>query len=67
MDCIVVCRVRGGVNYLDNALDEIRSELEKKDMWDDTLVIFTSDNGGPLEVGTGHTYHDNHNSISATV
>merc|ERR1719359_2337792 len=35
-------------NYMDDTVGRLRSELEKRGMWDDTLVIFSADNGGPI-------------------
>eukprot|EP00929_Paragymnodinium_shiwhaense_P063096 TRINITY_DN31542_c0_g1_i1.p1 TRINITY_DN31542_c0_g1~~TRINITY_DN31542_c0_g1_i1.p1 ORF type:complete len:692 (-),score=111.43 TRINITY_DN31542_c0_g1_i1:217-2238(-) len=36
------------VLYMDAAIGEAVSALKKKGMYDDTLIIFTSDNGGPV-------------------
>eukprot|EP01064_Diplonema_japonicum_P013579 TRINITY_DN2111_c2_g1_i1.p1 TRINITY_DN2111_c2_g1~~TRINITY_DN2111_c2_g1_i1.p1 ORF type:complete len:544 (+),score=167.27 TRINITY_DN2111_c2_g1_i1:47-1633(+) len=36
------------VNYLDNVLGNITTLLKTKGMWEDTLMVFSSDNGGPL-------------------
>ena len=36
------------VHYADSVLSETVDLLRTKKMWDDTLVIFTSDNGGAI-------------------
>ena len=36
------------VNFADAAVKNITDALKAKGMWDDTLVIFSSDNGGPI-------------------
>ena len=41
------------VNYLDDVLGELTAELKKKNMWDDTLLVVSSDNGGPEYFGGG--------------
>jgi arylsulfatase I/J len=38
------------VTYMDEAIGEIEAALKKKDMWDNTLMVFISDNGGPIYV-----------------
>lgn len=43
------------VKYLDDAVGMLVSEFRGKNMWDDTLVWFCSDNGGPVYVG-GNNY-----------
>lgn len=35
------------VNLLDDILASIEKELQEAGLWDDTLLVFTSDNGGP--------------------
>jgi arylsulfatase A-like enzyme len=45
-------RFCGLVLSADEALGRVRQALEETDMWDDTLVVFASDNGGqPWEGG----------------
>jgi arylsulfatase I/J len=39
--------------YIDDAINEIVEKLVDKNMWDNTLVVFSSDNGGPLYPGGG--------------
>lgn len=34
--------------YMDDVVGELVGALKAKGMWDNTLVVFTSDNGGPL-------------------
>lgn len=41
------------VNYLNDVVGELVSTLRKKDMWDDTLLVVSSDNGGPEYPGGG--------------
>mmetsp|Transcript_32284 Transcript_32284/g.89174 ORF Transcript_32284/g.89174 Transcript_32284/m.89174 type:complete len:715 (+) Transcript_32284:50-2194(+) len=36
------------VLYLDQAVDELVAALRNKSMYDDTLIVFASDNGGPI-------------------
>jgi hypothetical protein len=59
------------VTELDYGVDQVISALKAKGMYDSALVIFVSDNGGPLEHATNaplrggkHTFceYDNHNS-----
>merc|ERR1740121_2807159 len=33
---------------MDQVVGQLRSKLEQERMWQDTLVIFSADNGGPL-------------------
>ena len=41
------------VNYLDDVVGELISTLKSKGMWEDTLVVVSSDNGGPEYFGAG--------------
>merc|ERR1719158_585825 len=34
--------------YMDDVVGELVASLKSKGMWEDTLVVFTSDNGGPV-------------------
>ena len=43
------------VNFMDTAIGNITDLLKKKGMWDDTIIFFQSDNGGPSFSGSGHT------------
>jgi len=36
------------VNLLDGVIGQIINSLHQKDMWDDTLIVLSSDNGGPI-------------------
>eukprot|EP00494_Astrolonche_serrata_P030821 UN31089 len=36
------------VQYMDNAVGLLMKSLHDKGIWDDTLVVFVSDNGGPV-------------------
>lgn len=38
------------VNLLDDIIDTLTTELKNANLWDSTLLIFTSDNGGPTKV-----------------
>eukprot|EP00448_Togula_jolla_P019505 CAMPEP_0170588842 /NCGR_PEP_ID=MMETSP0224-20130122/11046_1 /TAXON_ID=285029 /ORGANISM="Togula jolla, Strain CCCM 725" /LENGTH=587 /DNA_ID=CAMNT_0010912587 /DNA_START=75 /DNA_END=1838 /DNA_ORIENTATION=+ len=42
---------RASVNLLDDIIGGIVTDLKAKDMWNDTLLVFTSDNGGPPHGG----------------
>jgi arylsulfatase A-like enzyme len=35
------------VHYIDGAVGEVVAALKVKGMWEDTLVVMSSDNGGP--------------------
>ena len=41
------------VNYLDDVVGELVKALKDKGMWDDTLMVVSSDNGGPEYFGAG--------------
>merc|ERR1712232_148713 len=43
------------VKYMDDAIGEIVTLLKKRSMWDNTLVVFQTDNGGPSFTGSQHT------------
>eukprot|EP00931_Biecheleriopsis_adriatica_P097190 TRINITY_DN70936_c0_g1_i1.p1 TRINITY_DN70936_c0_g1~~TRINITY_DN70936_c0_g1_i1.p1 ORF type:complete len:179 (+),score=36.15 TRINITY_DN70936_c0_g1_i1:77-538(+) len=44
-------------NYMDESMGAIADAMKAKGMWDDTLIIFTSDNGGPVyEPGSANNY-----------
>lgn len=43
------------VNYLDTAVGHIVDALQAKGMWENTLWVFQSDNGGPSFTGDNHT------------
>ncbi|TXD37848.1 sulfatase-like hydrolase/transferase [Lujinxingia vulgaris] len=49
------------VTYNDNAFGHLRAELERLGIWDDTLVVVTSDHGEEFwehgSVGHGHNVH----------
>ena len=36
------------VHYIDEAVGEVVAALKKKQMWEDTLMVMSSDNGGPI-------------------
>jgi arylsulfatase I/J len=36
------------VNFMDSAIGEVVDALKKKGMWDNLLITFSSDNGGPV-------------------
>jgi len=43
--------------YMDEAVGELAEALKAKGMWDNTLIIFSSDNGGPIYVpGSANNY-----------
>ncbi|CAK0817376.1 unnamed protein product [Prorocentrum cordatum] len=45
------------VLYLDETIGAVVDAMKTKGMWDNTLVIFTSDNGGPIyEPGAANNY-----------
>ena len=41
------------VNYLDDVIGNVTSLLEKKGMWNNTLMVVSADNGGPEYPGGG--------------
>jgi arylsulfatase I/J len=41
------------VNWLDTAVGNVTSLLKAKKMYDRTLIVFSSDNGGPIYFGGG--------------
>jgi len=47
-------RYRASVHLLDDILRKLVRKLEHKGMWDDLLIIFTSDNGGPMHLGASN-------------
>ena len=42
-------------NFLDGQVGKLRAAYEAKGMWDDTLLLFVADNGGPI-YGAGNNY-----------
>ena len=42
------------VNYIDTAIGEVVAVAKAFDHWDNTLVIFSADNGGPLPAGNNY-------------
>ena len=36
--------------YMDDVMGELYTTLKNKNMWDNTLFIVNSDNGGPIDV-----------------
>ena len=43
------------VNFMDCAIGNITRLLMSKGMWEDTIIFFQSDNGGPSFAGSSHT------------
>merc|ERR1719506_2867039 len=43
------------VNFLDGVVRNLAQKLKDRGMWEDTLMLFLSDNGGPIYVG-GNNY-----------
>ena len=41
------------VNYFDDVIRELTQALKTKGMWDNTLFVVSSDNGGPVHTGAG--------------
>jgi arylsulfatase B len=55
----------GMLTELDDGVNSVVSALKSVGMWEDTLLIFVSDNGGPLEHSTNaplrggkHTFYE---------
>eukprot|EP00403_Amphidinium_massartii_P011184 CAMPEP_0178423458 /NCGR_PEP_ID=MMETSP0689_2-20121128/27699_1 /TAXON_ID=160604 /ORGANISM="Amphidinium massartii, Strain CS-259" /LENGTH=613 /DNA_ID=CAMNT_0020045053 /DNA_START=61 /DNA_END=1902 /DNA_ORIENTATION=+ len=44
-------RYRASVHLLDDIVRKLVRKFKKKGMWDDLLIIFTADNGGPVHLG----------------
>ena len=42
----------GMVDNVDQNFKRLRDELERMDEWDNTIIVFTSDNGGTKKKGT---------------
>ena len=42
------------VNYIDTAIGNVYDLLVANDYWDNTLIVFSADNGGPLPVGNNY-------------
>eukprot|EP01061_Rhynchopus_euleeides_P001455 TRINITY_DN1102_c3_g1_i2.p1 TRINITY_DN1102_c3_g1~~TRINITY_DN1102_c3_g1_i2.p1 ORF type:complete len:509 (+),score=200.48 TRINITY_DN1102_c3_g1_i2:67-1593(+) len=40
-------------NYMDDVVGSVVTALKSRNMWEDTLFIFLSDNGGPIQSGGG--------------
>lgn len=38
------------VHYMDDAVGELVDKLKAKGAWDNTLLLFMSDNGGPVYI-----------------
>ena len=36
------------VNFADLAIGNMTKKLKEKDMYDDTVIVFSADNGGPI-------------------
>ena len=45
------------VSYMDGVVGELVHALHAKGMWGDTLMLFTSDNGGPVYYPGSATNH----------
>jgi len=44
-------------HYLDDTIKNLTDALKEKGMWDNTLMVFTTDNGGPIyEPGSANNY-----------
>eukprot|EP00040_Diaphanoeca_grandis_P027589 m.157279 g.157279 ORF g.157279 m.157279 type:complete len:561 (-) comp31048_c0_seq1:97-1779(-) len=42
------------VNFIDGSIGRVVTALKDKNMYDNTLIIFSSDNGGPLPAGNNY-------------
>lgn len=47
-------KMKSMVNFLDGAVGRVVQELKQKDMYSNTLIVFMSDNGGPLPTNTNY-------------
>ena len=48
------CRAQyhASVTLLDDVIGEVTQALKRKNMWENTLMIFSSDNGGPININS---------------
>jgi len=45
------------VHYMDDVVGELTQKLKAKGMWEDTVMVFMADNGGPIyKPGSGNNY-----------
>merc|ERR1711871_844063 len=48
--CACRAQYHAMVSILDDNVANITAELKRKDMFENTLIVFSSDNGGPIDV-----------------
>ena len=53
-------RYQAMVKFMDDVIGNITATLTSKSMYDDTLIIFSSDNGGPSFAGSHHLAANNY-------
>lgn len=50
---MVVCSCGLQVSYMDGVVGNITSEIKARGIWEHTLVVWSSDNGGAVHLGGG--------------
>ena len=50
---------QGMVNFMDGVIGNVTAALKARGMWEDTLYVFSSDNGGPSFAGSHHLAANN--------
>ena len=56
-DSVVRQKYHAMVGYMDEVVGNVTSQIRGKGMWDRTLIVQSSDNGGPIYKGAGANNH----------